>query len=266
MGMKKRSYIAPGQTLPLRLVINADEELASKARLSLAAACAFSGLGARSRRLAGAVSLRAQTPAPPFQGIPAPGAEDLAHWLKDLLSRALPNPSARRHHAPAEYCVARSDVFRAGVLKQTFGTWEEAADTVGRAYARFRQFDPPGSTTRRQPDYGVARAAITGSVVAAGATIRRAAFGLPIGFRFKSLPGKGIQATPANGDRRGSPLFLTLERLKGHQLAVVWSIFQSQVTADHKIKIGHLEMPAPDFSLIDEMLERDEWASHSVAP
>lgn len=265
MGMNKRSYLDPGQTLPLRLLISADAALASRARTSLAAACSFSGLGARSRRLAGAVSLRAEASAPPFRSAPAGDPEDLARYLSDLISAARREGSVRRGTALPGYHIAAPGVFRAGVLKKTFGAWVEAADTVGRQYAQFRQFDPPDSGRRRQPDYSVAKNAIAGSAPPTGQTVRRAAFGLPIGFRFNSLGGKSVQATPTQSDRRGSPLFLTLQRLADDRLAVVWCVFRSRVTVDDKVKLGRVVVPAPpDLSLIDEMLQRPEWAYHPV--
>lgn len=266
MGMNKRLWLEPGQVLPLRLLIKGDEALVAKARTSLAAACAFSGLGARSRRLAGAVSLRAASPAMPFQDRAARDPGALARYLTSLLAAA---PRARgdsRSTGLPGYHVVAPGVCRAGVLHEPFTTWEEAADTVGRMYARFRQFDPPGSTTRRRPDYDVAKSAATGTTPPPGQTVRRAAFGLPIGFRFNSLGGRRVEARPneKESDRRGSPLFLTLERLADGRLAVVWCVFRSRLVSDDVIRLDRVRTPAPDFSLIDEMLARDEWVSHSV--
>lgn len=265
MGMNNRSYLVPGESVRLRVLVAGDDARLARARASLAAACAFSGLGARSRRLAGAVSLLATAAAPPIRSAPARDAEELARDLGALISAARREAAAGRGTTLPEYHTTAPGAFRAGVLKRTFAKWEEAAEAVGRAYALFRQFDPPGSRTRRRPDYDVAKAAASGKAPPRDQTIRRAAFGLPIGFRFRSGPGRVAEARPTSSDRRGSPLFLTLERLAGDRLAVVWCAFRSPLTPDGWLKVGNAKIGAPDFSLIDEMLGRDEWSFYTIA-
>lgn len=279
MGMNKRQYLVPRQTVSLRLILD-DRRLRrrpggdgsgvdparaiDRARTSLASACAFSGLGARSRRMAGAVFLRARDPEPaaPFRSKPAENPEDLARYLRELITpsatRTLPSGSRL-----SDYHVVAAGTFRAGVLKKAYRSGEEAVGEIGRQYAQFR--------AEQRNDTDIARAAASGTPPPAG-TIRRAAFGLPIGFRLggppvQVLPGSGTGrgASRDTGARRGSPFFLTLERLADDRLAVVWCFFRSRLTEDERINVAGKTLPAPDLSLIDEMLRRPEWDSHVVA-
>jgi hypothetical protein len=279
MGMQGRSFRLPGERLRLRLIVDearlqrlADArqlprrapDIAMRAKTSLAVACSFSGLGGRSRRLAGAVSLRA--PEPPFLSESPKDPATLARRLTAVLTGLRPRGASLAQ--PPRYHVVADGVFRAGVLKRTFATWEEAAGEVGRSFGLFRR--------NRQPDKDIARAMVIGGPRPPG-TITRAAFGLPIGFRFSAgtvevTAGRG-QAPPGrptpgrdkdDAGRRGSPLFLSLERLADGRLAVVWCCFGAQLTPDGQIQVGRTAMAAPDLSLIDELLNQDAWASHPV--
>jgi hypothetical protein len=159
--------------------------------------------------------------------------------------------------------------FAAGVFKDTFRTWREAMDRVGESFQRFRQFEP-GNTGRRQPDYAIAKAAVTNQPLPRGETITRAALGLPIQFRFRSERGKGVDVRfpdePPRRDRRGSPLFLTLEKLTQDRLAVVWCVFRSAVSPEGQILVGGRPLAAPDHSILDELLRHPDWqSSHMIA-
>jgi CRISPR/Cas system CMR-associated protein Cmr1 (group 7 of RAMP superfamily) len=252
MNMNARGWLEPGQTLPLRLVIDRPDR--DQAVRSLAAACAFSGLGARSRRMAGAVSLRqtdsSDTAMIPAQ--PAASAAALATRFTELLEPGL----RRTVPAPPGYHVIAQRAFSAGVLKTTFAGWREALDAVGAEFRKFR--------LRKQPDYDVARGALQGKPLARNETIRRAAFGLPIRFRFKGAQ-ESLPVRLPESDRRGSPLFLTLERLADRRLAVVWCLFRARVAPGDHIRIGTSSAPAPGLEIVDEMLSQPFWSFHRIA-
>ncbi|MGH7265540.1 MAG: RAMP superfamily CRISPR-associated protein [Candidatus Rokuibacteriota bacterium] len=254
MGMNKRQGLNEGQTVLLRLLLAKDGEEADRAVRSFLAACAFSGLGARSRHMAGAVSLGTAGPVGPIAWIRAGTPDALAGRLRELIQ-----PSLGRRVGQPRYHIVASGAFRAGVLQRVFRTWREALDTIGSALRSFR--------LRREPDYSIAKGVAHGQRLAQGQTITRAAFGLPIQFRFRSLGGSGFGVEMEASDRRGSPLFLTLERLADplSPIAVVWCLFRSPLTPDGSIRIGQSSAPAPDLSIIDEMLRRPEFASHAVA-
>jgi hypothetical protein len=65
-------------------------------------------------------------------------------------------------------------------------------------------------------------------------------------------------------DRRGSPLFLTLEKLADGRLAVTWCLFLSPLTPDGKIAVEGSVLSAPDFSIVEGMLRQPFWNSHLV--
>jgi hypothetical protein len=217
--------------------------------------------------MAGAVHLSAREDVPPyFFTTPAADPASLAARLRNIIKPALD----RRVTTP-EYHIVAPRWFSAGVLRTTFTGWRDAMDRIGEAYQQFRQFDPPQSGRRRRPDYDVVKAALTGGPLPAGQTVTRAAFGLPILFRFRSA-GVGTgevrltndPQTREKRDRRGSPLFLTLERFADSRVAVIWCLFRSPLTPEGKIAIGEKVAPAPDLSIIDQMLKQPLWNSHPI--
>lgn len=204
--------------------------------------------------MAGAVSLRvtgdsdtAMTPARPATSAGALAAQ-IAELVKPVLPRSVPLPPG--------YHVVGQGAFSAGVLEKTFGGWREALDAVGTAFRTFR--------LRRQPDYDVARRSLQGTPPTSGETIQRAAFGLPMEFRFRNTPGKARISLPES-DRRGSPLFLTLDRLAGNRLAVVWCLFRARLTPGDRIRVDRSLAQAPGLDVVDEMLSQPFWASHRIA-
>ncbi|MBI2528925.1 MAG: type III-B CRISPR module RAMP protein Cmr1 [Candidatus Rokubacteria bacterium] len=272
---RQRAYLTPGQTVNLRLILGEEDTEAERALRSLGAACSFSGLGARARRLAGAVSLRTDAggvvrKAPWIADVPAKDTEELAQRVRGLLGPAL----ARACQRP-QYHVVAQGWFSAGVVTRTFPGWEMALDDVGSAYRLFRQFDPPGSQRRRRPDYDVVKSVVARQPPPPGQTVTRAAFGLPIEFRFNSLSGspkERVTLPSREGEkpgetRRGSPLFLTLDKLANGRLALIWCLFRSPLAPDGRIRVGPTDYPAPDLSrsIIDEMLGQPFWASHRIA-
>lgn len=274
MSMQKRKYLEPPSRVSLRLLVRGSESDFDRAARSLAAAFAFSGIGSRARRMAGAVHVASSLDRPPFfYSGPAPDPETLASRLRQLLVPVLTRPGRAPGRRPM-YPVVADEFFSAGVLRKDFPGWREAMDTIGEGFRQFRQFEP-GSSRRRRPDYDVAKGALQGQPPAPGQTITRAVFGLPIQFRFNSLGGQTAQAELTleslpegerrRRDRRGSPFFLTLDRLANDRIAVVWSVFRSALTPDGKIRIEQVQADQPDFSLLDDMLKRPEWQHHQIA-
>ncbi len=251
----QRRFLAPGQAVRLDCRVRGPvaSTIVERAQRSLAAALAFGGLGARSRRMAGAVHLTANAPHPIFPAQPASDSAALARRLKDLIA-----PALVRTLQPARYHVVARDQFVAGVLRKAYGRWEDALDEVGSALRDFRW--------RRQPDYEIAKNLAQGRPVEPGKTIGRAAFGLPLSFRFSSLRGAPpVMIQLPGSDRRGSPLFLTLERLQQGKLAVVWCLFHGPLGPGRiAVRNRQIQMPEPDQGAIDALLREPAWSSHMI--
>jgi len=102
------------------------------------------------------------------------------------------------HFGPrAEFVVARERVTR--------DDWREAMLSLGGALQAFRQ--------RRPPDYGSVKDHILFNLGQNGRRIQhtpdRATFGLPLTFRYGSVPrGRQVTFAPVDGERHASPLFL----------------------------------------------------------
>lgn len=267
MGMNDRRYLEPGQSIQLRLMCDGVE--VDKPCRSLAAACAFSGLGARSRRMAGALALTlARGDGPVVAASPAKDPDELAARLVALLAGARkPLHPERPPARPAFHVVGQSlslpgrggqdsQWFSAGVLKRDYPNWGSALDAVGKAFSDFRRTLTADSELARRVGSGDAQPP-------QGRTIMRAAFGLPLTFRSGGRVSASVR--PPTTDRRGSPMFLTLEQLAGDRLAVVWCLFRARLTLDDHMRVGSTPWPAPDFSVIDQMLKEPFWASHRIA-
>jgi hypothetical protein len=256
MGMNRRAYLPPGRTIELQCRIRGpvESELMERGHRSLAVALAFGGVGARSRRMAGAVHLSAREPHAIFGAEPAPDPQALAARLKALIAPLL----SRELRAPRYHVVARGH-FRAGVLREAFRSWGEALDEVGSALREFR--------LKRPPDYGLAKELVQGRPIPPGSAITRAAFGLPLTFRFRSLGGRSTTIQLPDSDRRGSPLFLTLEKLQGGRLAVVWSLFGGPLSAGGSLLVRETRAPlaAPGQDVVEQLLREPVWASHLIA-
>lgn len=256
MDMNRRRYLEPGAKMPLELHVKGTAAEFERAARSLAVALSFGGIGARSRRMAGATHLVATRgsglPDPLVPVAPAVDAGALAARLRELIAPALDRSVGR----PRFHVVARQ-YFAAGALERAFPNWRAALDAVGSYMRRFR--------SRREPDYGLAREVLGGQGPTPGRTVTRAAFGLPITFRFRSLGGSSVTVQLPDSDRRGSPLFLTLERIEGG-LAVLWCLFRGPLSPDGQLRLKPgPRLEAPGLELVEEMLAGPEWRSHRIA-
>jgi len=135
--------------------------------------------------------------------------------------------------APDQFDVLHPEVCQIFVLNDVFKTWRDTVEEVGRIYRRFREL--------RQPDYDVVKTAMSQSQDLQG-EVKRAAFGLPIPFFFRSLkkPTAVLQAeqyrednTSLRIDRRASPLWMRVVRLGNGQYTVVFTWFKSRFLPPH---------------------------------
>jgi CRISPR-associated protein Cmr1 len=166
-----------------------------------------------------------------------------------------------------DFDVLHPDCCRVVVLDKSWNTWEQALSEVGEKFQAFR--------SRRQPDYRIVKDAInkrTGSL----SPVRRAAFGLPIVFYYRSLGGQHGVLEGEDHDRRASPLLLRLVRLANPRFVVVLTVFKSELLDegyDERLKLklsgsAPIIGAPPDLSIIDEFIAEltTRNSNHFVAP
>jgi CRISPR-associated protein Cmr1 len=295
----QREALLPGERFQIRLQTRptppapAEQwSLDTDAALEMAAVsfwllARLGGVGARTRRGAGGFQITTHPPDWP-PGLPSPvvGATtpaNLANELSDELTEirqfigweAVPALAT-----PSTFNLLHPDTCELYVLDRSFSNWWGALDVVGAAFKDFR--------TRQPDDYHGIKAILTrGRVILP--TVKRAIFGLPLGFFFSSLykqlveqgvPKREARAQasatvlPRRGDRRASPLFfrvLSLPASDEPRYAVVVGLFRARFLPDDSLvvrprdrSIRPFYCQAPtDYGFIEE------WLAHlgqEVAP
>lgn len=246
-------------TLSPRPRLGGPTQLPDGALAALWCLCNLGGLGARVARGAGAVhvtKVEGEWPeALPPLNLGAHSPQELQQKLAAALRQLLgPTP------ANAPTCTntpsLRSSLARVCVYPKQWELASQALEEVGEGLRQYR-LTTPGS------DYFAVKQFISRGTVPA--TVRRAAFGLPLPFYYRSLPDgmqEGKKATVTGGkgfDRSASPLHLRVVPLAPKGYAVVMLIFrvpllpqgqQLQLKSDMYSK----HAPVPDQSIIDEYI------------
>ncbi len=208
--------------LASRLRPNADGKLNRDALAALWLLCNLGGLGARTRRGAGAL-----------RALSVDGA-----WPEDL------PPLDLAAHSPKGLCTAMSGALTTllpdagsvalsmlgiptlhpkttviGVFDRTWRTWEGALEAVGESFRLFRSHYDRGKPAS---DYFAVKEFIQRGKPLG--TVKRAAFGLPLQFRYRSLPQEenwakieGLAPNHTEVNRSASPLYFHVVRLAGEQ-------------------------------------------------
>jgi CRISPR-associated protein Cmr1 len=228
-------------------------------------------LGARSRR--GAGCLRAASDPADWRELelpalalhaatPAALSDELQAGLRDLRqATGLSMSSIQR--SPSPFDVLHPDTCDIHILDKTWHTWQDALETVGAAFQAFRN--------RHQPDYDNVKDVVSGRGQRLE-SVRRAAFGLPIVFYFRSLKGARGTLEGAEHDRRASPLLIKVVRLANGQHTAMLTVFRaSLLDPNERLKLrphGRPAFaPAPGLDLIDEFLEAlSSQGTYYVAP
>ncbi len=230
----ERNAIMPG-TFTFKL--SAPRSIQPKQDLEQAASALWlltrlGGIGARSRRFAGSVQVSSvESVYDDSESIIARlrVSANSPQELVDEISSGI--QTARRTFgiqklvtpAPHMFDVLHPERCQIFVLNQTFPSWKDTVENIGRIYQRFRKL--------RQPDYGVVKSAMTNGQDLSG-TVERAAFGLPIPFFYRSLDNRTatLQAEQDDDklDRRASPLWMKTVKLNSNDFAVVFTWFKSQ--------------------------------------
>lgn len=254
-------------------VSNVVQDLVFKrAAASLWLSVQLGGLGARSRRGAGSLSVASEPQGWPV-GLPSPVVHatspsqlriELANGLRSL-RQATDLMAQPQVHVPSAFDILHSDACSIRVLGKTWTKWQEALESVGAAFQGFRHL--------YQPDYIHVKNVVGGrSQKFSGA--ERAAFGLPIVFYFRSLGGSGGTLEGHDHDRRASPLWMKVVRLASGQYTVILTVFHATLLAQNEgMKLSPRRgkpafAAAPGLALIDDFLDAlsTSGGQHYVAP
>lgn len=184
------------------------------------------GLGMRSRKGGGnlqVVSTNWNEPSLPPLPLQAKTPEQLRKELRDGLTLLREwavnnfdgslNPPFQN---PPAFDVLHPNLCSIFVVNQQFSGWAEALNAFGQAMQQFRN--------RYNPDYSNVKAVIQGKGQLQ--PVKRAAFGLPIVFYFRSLNERAT-LEGAEHDRRSSPLLVRVTRLANGECTLVVTLFRS---------------------------------------
>jgi CRISPR-associated protein Cmr1 len=256
----ERKAIPAGSSFDLELCLRIgaqDQDALLKAYAALWLLTHLGGLGARSRRGAGSLQVtqvhgNVPNPALPSLEIRASTPEQLQTELQEGLSRLRKSVGGSASiDCPSRFDVLHPNACKIWVVGKEFSSWEAALDAIGQRMQQFRN--------RRAPDYQNVKNAVQGK----GLTqpVKRAAFGLPIVFYYRSLGGAKGTLEGERHDRRASPFFIHVTRLSNsRKYALVLTFFQAQLLeAGEKLKLKRQGPPAyvstPDLSLIDDFIQ-----------
>ena len=255
----ERKAIPAGSSFELELGLRAgaqDQDALSKACAALWLLTHLGGLGARSRRGAGSLQVTQvhgnvpNSALPPLK-IQASTPEELQTELQNGLSKLRESVGKSASiNSPSAFNMLHPDACKIWVVNKVFHSWEDALDSIGSRMQQFRD--------KRRPDYQNVKNAVQGR----GLTqpVQRAAFGLPIVFYYRSLGGIKGTLEGERHDRRASPLFIRITRLKSRKYAIVLTFFQAYLLEPgERLKLKRQGSPAfvnaPNLSLINDFID-----------
>lgn len=218
------------------------------------------GVGSRVRRGGGGVQvIKVKGPVPvdiPDMLIRAQTPQqlngELSNGLKQL--RALVRTDDSTPSIPSanpQFNVLHRNCCRIVVLNKEWANWEQALNDVGLGLQTFR--------SRRPPDYQNVKNVVSDSSSSLS-PVERSAFGLPIGFYYRSLGGKKATLKGSIHDRRASPILIRVVRLANGQYTVVMTVFRAKLLERNEqlaLKQGKRVLATastPNLSLIDAFL------------
>lgn len=246
------------QSRPVRDATRRDDHLQAlqRAAVALWLLTHLGGLGARARRGGGALQVTRVDDDARLEGLPDwpvladnPG-EVQVQLVEDINNcRRLLDLTWADELGTAAFDVLHPEAVSIYVTDQTWSTWEAALDDLG---VRLRDF-----RNRRSPDYErVKEAAQHGGDFD---EIRRAAFGLPIVFYYRSMRGGGV-LEGARHSRRASPLWFRVVRLRNGRYTLLIIVFRTALLPEgEKLKLRRRRGrdaygAVPDYKIIDIFL------------
>ncbi len=254
LGSNNRPYFEPEKTQFKVSFISKNDEALKKAVCAFWALSICGGLGTRSRRGAGSFSAKI-----------IPSDVEL-NTLPEFNFELTPENFSKQFQKVAQIfgefsssgvakdwaSFSKVKIFLAGINEKT---WEDAVNNIGNALQHFR--------VRRDSDYQNVEKFIQSGTVPKN--VERAAFGLPLMFRYRSLPQNGNNAIvyldTDDSDRRASPLWISIVKPSNGQYDAVLTYFESKFLPDGKkmcIKRGRDKEEVkqiPNKSIIESFVE-----------
>jgi len=222
-----KQFYAPGGSFDLVLSIRPGapkgEQTLHQAGAALWLLVNLGGLGSRSRRTAGSLAVTQPQSATGLDfELAAKTPQEVAQRLGTGLTtirQVFGLPSTVSVHPPSDFDILHPRTCRIWVL----GIWpkaEEAIESIGAALCDFR--------SRREPDHKNVARWLSGEEIP---TVERAAFGLPIVYRYSdggltgTIQGKTIE-------RRASPLWLKVSKTSHGSYVSIATLFESLFLPD----------------------------------
>jgi len=144
--------------------------------------------------------------------------QDGLHRLREWASITFNGSLTPSLQSPPAFDVLHPKGCSIHIVHREFSDWADALDAFGQAMQRFRN--------RREPDYSNVKAVVQGRGQLQ--PVQRAAFGLPIGFSYRSL-GQRATLEGERHDRRASPLRVRVTRLANGRCVLVLTHFRSSL-------------------------------------
>lgn len=251
-----RQFWPPGVSFELELLARPGADDAQVALQRAAAALwllvHLGGIGARSRRAGGSLSAAKPAAAGGLSfGLGGRTAEEVAREIGDGLTqvrRVFGELGQCSPSAPPEFDVLHPRGCRVWVL----GLWRSSAEAVEAMGAAMRDF-----RSRREPDHREVARWLSGGGID---TVQRAAFGLPLPFRYTQGPSAVVGASDRGRliDRRASPLWLKVSRTAAGGYAGVATLFCSRFLPRGAAlsAAGHQAPPPADYRLLQQFVEK----------
>jgi CRISPR-associated protein Cmr1 len=250
-----KQFIRPQQrfTLNLRLCPGADDDAQTRLIGAAWLLCQLGALGSRAQRTAGSVQVVSEpvldSAWADLKFVPAQSLPELHRQLTiglSLLRTKLVGGSASVK-APSLFDVLHPNACQVWVLQGPWRSADEAIEAIGSAMQRFR--------ARRQPDSGAVAAWLQDD--RRPPTVERAAFGLPLPFRYAD-GGPSDVLEGEKSERRRSPLGLRVTRLANGSFVGIAVLFHSQFLErgeNIEFKKSHQNTaPPPNYDLLETFI------------
>lgn len=206
------------------------------------------GIGSRSRRAAGSLCVQSPRAVDGLRfSLEGRTSKELALELGQGLQRVRALFTGLGNRAPG--CPSSFDVLHPRTCRVwVLGVWrssEEAVDAIGGQMRDFR--------SHREPDHREVARWLSGAAVD---TVERAAFGLPLPFRYSGGLFGVVEGSSQEIDRRASPLWLKVSRTAAGGYAGVATLFYSRFLPEGErlAAVGRRTNPPSDYSLVERFI------------